>query len=164
MAETGGDQSKLKQKLLEFAERFPFYRLLGIELVDLGPGWSVTRATLRDDLKNPDGVMHGGVIATLIDIGITQSILMTDSFQEVRDTRGMLPSVELTVKYLRPLTAGAMTCQSRIIHPGKRVIHAVAVVTDEQQKQIALGDAIVMRTLGKHKPGNREPTQQTEQG
>ena len=145
---TQRDPEVLKQKLLQFAKDFAFFNLLGIELIDFSPKWSKTRIALRPDLKNANGVMHGGIIATLIDVGITQAMLMTDEYQQVRDTKGSMTSVDLRVKYLRPVTSGSAMCEARITHLGKRVGHASAVVTNDEGKEVALGDSIVMITLG----------------
>jgi hypothetical protein len=41
------DPEKLKQKLFDFARDFPFFNLIGFELVDFGPGWSKTRIARR---------------------------------------------------------------------------------------------------------------------
>lgn len=142
------DPEKLKQKLFDFARGFPFFNLIGFELVDFGPGWSKTRIALRPDLCNPNGVMHGGVIATLIDAGITQAMLMTDVYQQVRDTKGSMTSVDLRVRYLRPLSSGFAECEASIPHLGKRIGHASAVVRNAEGKEIALGDSMIMVTLG----------------
>ena len=143
------DPDTLRLKLKQFAAGFAFYRLFGFELVEIEPGRSTCRVVFRPDLANPDRSIHGGVIATLIDAGITQALLMTDSYQQVRETRGTLSSVELRVKYLRPLREGAMTCQSRITHLGKRIIHGESAVSDDKGRIVANGDAIFVRTLGK---------------
>jgi len=145
---TQRDPDKLKAKLREFAKDFAFFNLLGVELVDFGPKWSTTRLALEPELRNANGVMHGGVIATLIDVGFTQAMLMTDEYQEVRDTKGSMSSLDLRVKYLRPLTDGYATCEAKISHLGRRVAHASAVVMNDQGKEIALGDAMLMITLG----------------
>jgi acyl-CoA thioesterase len=142
------DPEKLKNKLSEFARSFPFFTLIGFEVVDFGPAWSMTRIGFRSDLSNPNGVMHGGMLATLIDAGITQAMLMTDVYQEVRDTKGSMSSVDLRVRYLRPLTAGFATCEARIPHLGRRIGHANAVVRNDQGKEIALGDSMLIVTLG----------------
>lgn len=145
---------KLKQKLHEFGKEFPFFKLLGVELVDFGPQWSTTRIALRPELRNANGAMHGGVLATLIDVGFTQAMLMTDEYQAVRDTKGSMSSVDLRVKYLRPLTSGHATCEVRITHLGRRVAHGSAVVKNDEGKEIALGDTIVMITLGEAAKGS----------
>lgn len=142
------DPEKLKRKLQDFAADFPFFKLVGFELLDLSPGWSKTSIALRDDLRNPNGVMHGGVLATLVDAGITQAMLMTDIYQQVRDTKGFMTTVDLRMKYLRPLTGGTATCEATIPHLGRRVCHAAATVVSDEGKVIATGDSIVMITLG----------------
>src|SRR5947209_5948857 len=142
------DPEKLKQKLLDFARGFPLFQLIGLELLDIGPRWAKCQLTARPELQNPNGVVHGGVLATLIDTAIAQSLLMTDEYQSVRDTKGSLSTIDLHVKYLRPLSAGKLICEANIVHLGKRVIHAHAVVRNEQAKDIALGDATLMMVLG----------------
>lgn len=142
------DPEKLKQKLLEFARGFPFFQLIGFEVADFGPKWAKCQVKGRSELKNPNGVIHGGVIATLIDATITQALLMTDEYQAVRDTKGSLSTIDLHVKYLRPALHGRLTCDATIVHLGKRVIHAQAVVKNEEAKEVALGDASMVITLG----------------
>jgi uncharacterized protein (TIGR00369 family) len=134
----------LKRRLFEFANEFPFFKLIGFELLDVEPKWSKTQITFRPDLRNPNGVMHGGVIATLIDASIAQAMLMTDEYQRVRDTKGSMTSVDLRVRYLRPVTAGKITCEARISHLGRRIGHANAIVTNDEGKDIAIGESIIM--------------------
>lgn len=40
---------------------------LGIRTVDVGPGQMVAELDIRDDLLNPFGSAHGGVVAALVD-------------------------------------------------------------------------------------------------
>jgi uncharacterized protein (TIGR00369 family) len=145
---TEHDPDKLKQKLHDSAKRFPLFNLLGVELIDFRPGYAKTRLLLRDELKNANGMLHGGIIATLIDISITQAMLMTDEYQRVRETRGSLVSVDLRVKYLRPLSAGYATCEAQVPHLGKRISHASATVLSDEGKSLAIGDSTILITLG----------------
>lgn len=138
----------LKRRLFDFARDFPLFQLLGIELVEIEPRRSVMRLNVRADLRNPNGVLHGGVIATLIDTGISQAMLMTDEYQKVRETKGSMTSVDLRIKYLRPVVDGAISCEARISHLGRRIGHASAVVTGPDGKELALGDSIIMLSLG----------------
>lgn len=147
-AASPNDPDKLKAKLIEFAKDFAFFKHMGFELVDFGPKWATARIALKPELRNANGVMHGGVLATLIDASITQAMLMTDEYQQVRETKGSMSNADLRVRYLRPLTDGVAQCEARIIHMGKRVAHASAVVTNEQGKEVALGDSILMITIG----------------
>ena len=143
------DPDKLKAKLIAFAKDFAFFQHMGFELVDFGPKWATARITLRPELRNANGVMHGGVLATLIDATITQAMLMTDEYQQVRETKGSMSNADLRVRYLRPLSDGYAQCEARIVHLGKRIGHASAVVTNDQGKEVALGDSILVISLGK---------------
>ena len=69
----------LKAKLLEFAADFPFFQHMSFEVVDMRPGWAKVLVRLQDELRNPNGQIHGGVIASLIDMSITQAMLLTSS-------------------------------------------------------------------------------------
>lgn len=142
------DPEKLKAKLLAFAKDFAFFQHMGVELVDFGPKWATARIALKPELRNANGVMHGGVIATLVDATITQAMLMTDEYQQVRETKGSMSNADLRVRYLRPVVDGYAQCEAKIVHLGKRVGHASAVVTNADGKEVALGDAILMITLG----------------
>jgi uncharacterized protein (TIGR00369 family) len=142
-------KQKLKAKLVDFAKDFPFFKLIGFEVIDFSPGWSKCQIALRPELANPNGVMHGGMMATLIDAGITQAMLMTDEYQVIRDTKGMMTTVDLRVRYLRPLTNGAMICESTIPHLGKRIVHAHSVIKNAEGKELALGESIIMLVPGK---------------
>ena len=147
------DPDKLKAKLIAFAKDFAFFQHMGFELIDFGPKWATARIALRPELRNANGVMHGGVLATLIDATITQAMLMTDEYQQVRETKGSMSNADLRVRYLRPLTDGYAQCEARIPHLGKRIGHASAVVTNEQGKEVALGDSILVISLGNASTG-----------
>ena len=145
-------QVKLKQKLLAFAEDFPFFNHMGFEVLDMRPGWAKVQVELVDALRNPNGQIHGGVIASLIDMSITQAMLLTDSYKQVRETRGVMTTVDLRVKYLRALDQGTATVESEIIHPGRRIVHSSSVVTDQDGRKLALGDSTLMIVMGDRTP------------
>ena len=147
----------LKRKLLDFAAGFPFFNHMGLEVEDMGPGFSRVSVELVDHLRNPNGQMHGGVIATLVDMSITQAMLMTDTYQRVRDTRGLMTNVDLRMKYLRAVGEGRATVETRVVHEGRRVVHAASTVTDDRGKTVALGDATLMIVLGEESPNKKKP-------
>lgn len=145
--------SELKRKLLAFARDFPFFRHMGFEVEDMEPGYARVSVELTDKLRNPNGQMHGGVIATLVDMSITQAMLMTDTYERVRETRGIMTNIDLRMKYLRAIGEGRATVESRIVHEGRRVVHAASTVTDDRGKTVALGDATLMIVEGKGQQG-----------
>lgn len=137
-----------REGILAFARQFPFFRLLGLEVLEIEPGRSRTRLEHRPDLAQPAGILHGGVIASLVDTGIAHALLLTDRFRELRDDDGALVSVDLRVKYFRPVSDGTVECESTVVRLGRTVIHAESVVTDERDREVARGDSIYMAVPG----------------
>lgn len=133
-----------REGILAFAEQFPFFRLIGLEILDLGPGWSKARLRHRSELNQPAGILHGGVMASVIDSGIAHALLLTDLFQELRKEGGALVSVDLRVKYFRPVSEDEIVCESKVVRLGRQIIHAESVVTNAEGKEVARGDATYM--------------------
>jgi len=135
---------------MEFCNSVPFLQLLGIKTVDLGPATSTLQVEYRLDLTQPAGIMHGGVVATLIDTGIAHAILMTDAFREVSQEGASMVTVDLRVKYFRPISQGMITCVSTLPRVGRQLIHAESVVTNHEGKEVARGDSTYMIVRRQH--------------
>src|SRR4030095_15868765 len=111
----------------------PFAKLMGMKLVDLRPDEAVIAIEIRDDLRQPSGVVHGGENATLIDTAMAFAVRTRLGRQEPTAT------IDLTVHYLRPHVEGIATCTAKIVRGGKRIFTVSADVVNEQGKLIATG-------------------------
>jgi acyl-CoA thioesterase len=111
----------------------PFAKLIGMRLVDMRPNEAVVEIEMRDDLRQPSGVLHGGVTATLIDTAMAFAVrtYLTDSEPTA--------TIDLTVHYLRPHLEGKAICTARVVRPGKRIFTVSAEVHNEEGKLIATG-------------------------
>ena len=130
--------------LREFFREFPFFKLLGIELVAVEPYRAKLRCSYRADLCQPAGILHGGVIATIVDTAVAQSILLTPEFLEAQQQGARMVSVDLRIKYVRPISEGFIECEARTPRVGRTISHATAVVTNADGKEVATGDSIYM--------------------
>ncbi len=139
-----GPSSVSKQTWLDITQNLPFLKLIGLEMLDIEPGRSKAKLTFRHDLCQPAGIMHGGVIATLIDTGIAHALVMTDAFRELAAEGGSLVSVDLRVKYFRPVSEGMLFCESTIPRMGRQIFHGESVVVNDAGKEVARGDSIYM--------------------
>jgi uncharacterized protein (TIGR00369 family) len=111
--------------------RLPLSGLLGMEFVDIRRGEAVLKIEMRDDLRQPFGVLHGGVTATLIDTAMAYAV--RTMLNETEPTA----SIDLTIHYLRPHTAGAVVCTAKVVRPGKRIFTVSAEVANDEGKLIA---------------------------
>ena len=93
----------------------PYAHLLGIELDEISPGTATLGLTVRKELKQNHGVIHGGAIASLIDTAMAFAIISLLAPQE------KVTTVDLTISYLRPITAGRMTAAAKVVRSGRRL-------------------------------------------
>jgi len=147
-SETSAAIEAERRGLREFFKTFPFFQLMGFELVDVEPGQARLAMSWRADLCQPARIMHGGAIATLVDTAIAHSILLTPAYIEAHKQGGRMVSLDLRIKYLRPVSAGKIFCNARVTRLGRQIIHAVADVTDGEGKDVATGDSIYMLLAG----------------
>jgi acyl-CoA thioesterase len=110
----------------------PFSKLIGMKLVDLRPDEAAISIEMRDDLRQPSGVLHGGVTATLIDTAMAFAVRTRLAVDEATAT------IDLTVHYLRPHITGIFTCTAKIVRAGKRIFTVSAEVHNEEGKLIAM--------------------------
>jgi uncharacterized protein (TIGR00369 family) len=114
-------------------ELLPFSQLIGMRLVDLKSDEATIAIDMRDDLRQPSGVLHGGVTATLMDTAMAFAVRTRLPFDAATAT------IDLTVHYLRPHTAGTVTCVAKNVRAGKRIFTVSAEVYNEEGKLIATG-------------------------
>lgn len=122
-----------KQRAAAVLQSLPFARLIGMRLVDIRPNEAVIAIDMRDDLRQPGGVLHGGVTATIIDTAMAFAIRT-----HLADTE-FSATIDLTVHYLRPHTSGTFTCTAKVVRAGKRIFTVSADVENDEGKLIATG-------------------------
>ena len=139
---TNPETLTLRTQLLTEARQFPFFNLIGLEVLEIERGRSTACVAWRPDLTQPTGLMHGGGGgAALIDTGTAYALLLCDELRDTLRAGGSLVTIDLRLKYLRPVSAGTITCTSRVIRMGRQIIHLEAVVTNDADKEVARGDA-----------------------
>lgn len=108
-----------------------FAKMIGMKLVGMQPNEATIEIEMRDQLRQPHGLLHGGVTATLIDTAMAFAVITVLTREEKAST------VDLNVYYLRPHTNGKISCTAKIIRAGKRLLTVSAEVINEQGKLIA---------------------------
>jgi acyl-CoA thioesterase len=135
MSERATDQSSIseaqRQRAAASMERNAFARLIGMKLVDLQPSAATVQIEMRDELRQPHGILHGGVTATLVDTAMAYAVITCLSETEKAST------VDLTVHYLRPHSEGAFACTAKVVRAGRKVLTVSAEVFNEQGKLFA---------------------------
>lgn len=117
----------------EKLDKLPFAKLIGMRLADIRLNEAVVEIEMRDDLRQPSGMLHGGVTATLIDTAMAFAVrtYLTDTEPTA--------TIDLTVHFLRPHVQGRAICTARVVRPGRRIFTVSAEVHNEEGKLIATG-------------------------
>ena len=120
-----------KNLAFETVKNTPYLKLLGIEAVEFETGKAVLSLPMNEKLRQPYGLLHGGATASLIDTATAFAVVSVLEADEKAST------VDLTVQYLRPHSAGVITCTAKILRAGKRLLFVSAEVVNEENKLIA---------------------------
>ena len=89
----------------------PFQGHLGIETLETADGRSLLRFTHRPELGNRKGDVHGGVLATLVDLAMSQAI------RSLKPELAGMSTISMTVNYLEP-ASGNLTARGRAVKVG----------------------------------------------
>ena len=102
-----------------------------IELVEMEPDRAVFRVEIREENKNPFGMLHGGAIYTLADQA-TGTAAHTDGRIYVTQTSAM--------HFLRNQAEGVVYATGTVRHRGRSTVLTAVDITSEDGKLIATGE------------------------
>jgi acyl-CoA thioesterase len=117
------DQDMQQKLLLKFRQN-PYAELLGIELLEVKPGYSRLSMVVRDDMVNFNGFPHGGAIFSLAD----------EAFAAASNSHGQVAvALNVEISYLKMVVPGAqLIAEATEEHLGNRTaLYHITVSTDD---------------------------------
>ena len=133
---------KRSDLLPQFLPSSPFVGLLGISLVALEPDRAELRMPFRADLVTVGDVVHGGAIASLIDMTAVSAAWADDAEPASMDGA----TVSLDVSYVAAARGKDLTAVGVVSKRGRSLVFADVRVTEPDGRLVATGSAVV--TLG----------------
>jgi acyl-CoA thioesterase len=110
---------------------FPLADFLSMRTEKLEPGHARAVLEANEVHHNPHGFLHGAVLFTMVDTAMGAA------------TMSLLPegqrcsTIEVQLRFLRPVVAGALTADTTVIKPGRRVFHLESKVMDGDGRLVA---------------------------
>lgn len=131
------------QALQELVRQAPYPSLIGLRLEAID--FDSARIALELDERHlqPFGIVHGGVLATLIDTATFWA-----AFMRLPEDVGLV-NIDLKLNYLQPVQAGRLVAGGRCVRPGRTISYAEAHVTGEDGALLAHGTSTLMALPGK---------------
>ncbi len=115
-----------------------FAGLVGIEWLDDDLEHARARLEVRDDLLQPFGIVHGGVLSTMVESLCSRSTAMA-VFGDGMAAMGQ----SINVSFMRPISAGTIEVVARARHRGRTTWVWEAEVRDEQGRTCALSQMTI---------------------
>jgi len=112
----------------------PFGELIGLDFTRCEEGFSRGTLEVGERHLNPHNVVHGGVIYAMADTGMGGAVYSCLNEDELCAT------VEIKIAYMAPVTSGRLTCDTRVVHRGKRI----AILESEVKN----GEQVVAKATG----------------
>jgi 1,4-dihydroxy-2-naphthoyl-CoA hydrolase len=106
-----------------------FDTTIGTEWINLDPADARARIAMRDELRQPYGILHGGVYSSLI-----ESLCSYATAAAVWEDGNIAMGQAIEVSFLRPVTKGHAEARAVAKHRGKTTwVWQVEVVDDDER-------------------------------
>lgn len=118
--------------------RVPFWRTLGLELRSVSREGAIFEGEYQYELSQ-SGVLHGGVLAALIDSACACAAIAY-TYPEAYAT-----TIDLQVSYARPVSGGRVRAVGTCVRNGGRVLFCEARVWSAEDELVGLGTSQLLR-------------------
>jgi 1,4-dihydroxy-2-naphthoyl-CoA hydrolase len=115
-----------------------FDALVGTEWLDDDPEHARARVQMRDELRQPVGLMHGGVISTVV-----ESVCSRATALAVLGDGMAAMGQSIDVSFIRPVTEGHVEVKARARHRGRTTWVWDAEVVNAEGKLCALAQMTI---------------------
>lgn len=134
------------EALKNTVEKSPYPRHMAMVLDHIEIDRADVVIELAECHLQPYGIVHGGVIATVIDTATFWS-----AFLRLLENDGLV-NVDLKLNYLQPVVTGRLIARGFCMRPGRTISYSEAKVFDENQNLIAHGTSTLMVLKNKNLP------------
>ncbi|MFP6665423.1 MAG: PaaI family thioesterase [Deltaproteobacteria bacterium] len=131
--------SELPEERKKWWAKFPNFKMavfpshLGMELEELREDYARLKLPYREEFNQPAGVVHGGVIASLIDTVVVPAI------GSAYEDRPDLLTIDMQIQYMGAVIQKDMYAEGWVTKRGRSVVFARAEVRDADGRMAATG-------------------------
>jgi uncharacterized protein (TIGR00369 family) len=109
-----------------------FAGLVGVKWLDDDPGHTRARVEVREELLQPFGLLHGGVLATLVESACSRATALA----VIGDGMAAMGQ-SISVNFARPVSSGSAEVRARARHRGRTTWIWEAEVLDDEERLCA---------------------------
>jgi len=136
------DQELAEKVVTQMMEHDAFSRWLGIDVVEIKPGYCRLKMTVREEMTNGFSVSHGGIVFSLADSALA---FAANSYGRV--TLG----IENNITYTAKISQGdELTAETEELNNGNRIATYTVRIINQNEIQVAAFRGTVFRTQNHH--------------
>jgi len=115
-----------------------FDRLYGLEVTEIADGELRARVRVRDEIKQPAGLVHGGIYTA-----VAESLATTGTALAVIGDGNTAMGMSNQTSFMRPVTAGHVHARARTRHRGRTTWVWEIELSDDEGRLCALSRVTV---------------------
>ena len=115
-----------------------FSQWMGLEVLEVREGYSKVRMTIRKEMANGFGIVHGGLAFSLAD----------SAFAFACNNRNNISvALDVTITFTKPVNVGdVLTAEANENHNGRSIGVYLISITNQNNKQVAIFKGTCFRT------------------
>jgi uncharacterized protein (TIGR00369 family) len=137
LGEFTAERAALQQNMLS---KLPLFQTIGLRLERLAKDYTKVSIAPRPDLAQPRGILHGGILATLVDTAAGQAVFTTLKLDHD------VVTVHLDTKYFKPVRNERIFAEGQVVRKGRNLAHTDVSVITESGALVARGWCVLKLT------------------
>jgi acyl-CoA thioesterase len=133
------EEDQLAQKVVDkMMDHDAFSQWMDVKVLDIKEGYSKIQMTIRKEMVNGFGIVHGGLPFSLAD----------SAFAFACNNRNNLSvALDVTITFTKAVNVGdTLTAEAKEVHNGRSTGVYLIIVTNQENKQVALFKGTCFRT------------------
>src|SRR5687768_10656507 len=115
-----------------------FSQWLGIEVLEIKEGYSKIKMTVRKEMVNGFGIVHGGIAFSLADSALAFAC---------NNRNNLSVALDVTITFMKPVNVNdTLTAEATEVHNGKSTGVYLITVHNQTNEQVALFKGTCFRT------------------
>lgn len=116
-----------------------FDDFIGIKMIGFVDDHFVVELEVASKHLNPAGIVHGGVLCTMLDTAMAKAF-----FETLPKEKQLGAALELKINFLRPTVTGKLTAFGKLVNPTKRTAFVEGYILNQQGKLVAKASATMI--------------------
>ena len=133
------NQAELSKRVVEHMMQHDlFSQWLGIEVLEIAPGFSIIRMTIRPEMMNGLGIVHGGIAFSMADSAFAFACNNRNNLSVALDT---------SINFLKPVHVGdVLTATAQELHNGRSTGLYQITIINQHHHTVAVFKGTCYRT------------------